>query len=239
MNIAILFGRKNSKSVKNKNVLNFFGKPAFRYPLEAALKSKFINKIYVSTDSNEIINYSKRKNCEIINRPQKLCTDRALLEDAIQHAVNYCLKENKKVENIVILLCNSICVSSKELDKGFQIMKKFKPDSVTTVSEFNMFSPIRAKKISGNFLNTYVPNKVMSKYTDLSCDRDKSVDTFFCTGSFTISTANILTNLKKNQFPFRWIGKKTRYIIQDNCVGDIDFEWQLPAIKWWLKKNIL
>ena len=67
----------------------------------------------------------------------------------------------------------------------------------------------------------------------------ESVDTFFCTGSFTISKANILTNLKKNPFPFRWIGKKTRYVIQDSCVGDIDFEWQLPAIRWWLKKNIL
>ena len=46
-------------------------------------------------------------------------------------------------------------------------------------------------------------------------------------------------NLKKNPFPFRWIGKKSRYMIQDNCVGDIDFEWQIPVIKWWLKKNIL
>ena len=57
MNIAILFGRKNSKSVKNKNVLNFFGKPAFSYPLEAALNSKFIDKTYVSTDSSKIINF--------------------------------------------------------------------------------------------------------------------------------------------------------------------------------------
>jgi len=239
MNIAILFGRKNSKSVKNKNVLNFFGKPAFSYPLEAALNSKFIDKTYVSTDSSKIINFCKKKNCGIIERPKRLCTDNALLEDAIQHAVNYCYNENKKVKNFIILLCNSICISSKELDKGFQIMKKFKPDSVTTISKFNMFSPVRAKKISGKFLETYIPNNIIKNYTDLSCDRDKSIDTFFCTGSFTISTAKILKNLKKNPFPFRWIGKKSRYMIQDNCVGDIDFEWQIPVIKWWLKKNIL
>ena len=65
MNIAILFGRKNSKSVRNKNVLNFYGKPAFSYPLEAALKNKFINKIYVSTDSSEIINFCKKKIVEL------------------------------------------------------------------------------------------------------------------------------------------------------------------------------
>ena len=54
MNIAILLGRHNSKSVKGKNVYNFFGKPAFTYPLRAALKCKNISKIYVSTDSPEI-----------------------------------------------------------------------------------------------------------------------------------------------------------------------------------------
>lgn len=238
MNIAILFGRKNSKSVKNKNILSFFGKPAFSYPLDAALNCKSIDQIYVSTDSNKIIDYCKKKNCKIIERPKKLCTDGALLEDAIQHAVDVCFRENKKIRNFVILLCNSICITSKELEKGIDIMNKFKPDSVTTISKFNMFSPIRAKKIQGKFIDTYIPNKVMKNYTDLSCDRDKSVDTFFCTGSFTVSQSKILKNLKKNPYPFRWIGKKTRHFIQNDCVGDIDFEWQIPVIKWWLKNNL-
>lgn len=239
MNIAILLGRHNSKSVKGKNVYNFFGKPAFTYPLRAALKCKNISKIYVSTDSPEIIKYSKKLKCEIIYRPKKLCSDEALLEDAIQHAVNVCYKENQKISNFVILLCNSICLSSQELKRGFELIKQKKTDSVTTVSRFNMFSPVRAKKINKNYLETYIPNKTMSKYTDLSCDRDKSTNSFFCTGSFTISKAKILKNLKLNPMPFRWIGKKTKFIEQDQCVGDIDFEWQIPSIKWWLKKNKL
>ena len=51
MNVALLFGRKNSKSIKNKNILKIFSKEMFMYPIDAAKKSKFINKIYVSSDS--------------------------------------------------------------------------------------------------------------------------------------------------------------------------------------------
>ena len=239
MNVAILFGRKNSKSVKDKNIYKFFGKPAFRYPLDAALKCKHIDLIYVSTDSEKIAKECEKKECKVIKRPKNLCTDDALLEDAIQHAVNVCIKDNKNIKNFVILLCNSVCVLNKDLDYAFQILKKKRVDSITTISKFNMFSPVRAKKIKNKVINNYIPNKTLSKITSLSCDRDKSIDTFFCTGSFTISKANILKNLKKNPMPFRWIGKRAQYIEQDQCVGDIDFEWQLPSIEWWLKKNKL
>ena len=106
MNVAILFGRKNSKSIKNKNILKILSKPMFMYP-DAAKKVKEIDKIYVSSDSNHILKESQKKGCIPINRPKYLCNDKALLEDAIQHAVNYCQKKNNHlVENFIILLCN-------------------------------------------------------------------------------------------------------------------------------------
>ena len=44
MNVAILFGRKNSKSIRNKNILKIFSKPMFMYPLSAAKKVREIRK---------------------------------------------------------------------------------------------------------------------------------------------------------------------------------------------------
>ena len=55
MNVAILFGRKNSKSIKNKNILKILSKQMFMYPLDAAKKVKQIEKIYVSSDSEYIL----------------------------------------------------------------------------------------------------------------------------------------------------------------------------------------
>ena len=90
----------------------------------------------------------KRKKCIPIQRPKNLCNDKALLEDAIQHAVNYCQKKNNfKIKNFIILLCNSICVRSDDIKKGIKILKNNKTiDTVTTVSKFNNFSPVRTKK---------------------------------------------------------------------------------------------
>ena len=65
MNVAILFERKNSKSIKNKNILKIFSKPMFMYPLSAAKKVKerrnqtfssteeaFYNKLRINIESN-------------------------------------------------------------------------------------------------------------------------------------------------------------------------------------------
>ena len=240
MNVAILFGRKNSRSIKNKNILKIFSKPMFMYPLEAAKKVKLIDKIYVSSDSQFILAEEKKKKCFPIRRPKFLCSDKALLEDAIQHAVNYCQTENKnKIDNFIILLCNSICVKKEDIEKGLEILKKSKNfDSVTTISKFNNFSPTRAKKIKNDSLLNYIPSNSLKKFTPLSCDRDKSVHTYYCTQSFTITRAKEMKQMKKNPFPFNWMAKKTTHIFQDSCVGDIDFPWQLEATKWWIKKYL-
>ena len=63
MNVAILFGRKNSKSIKNKNILKIFSKPMFMYPIHAAKKVKEIEKIYVSSDSKKILSEAQKKKC--------------------------------------------------------------------------------------------------------------------------------------------------------------------------------
>ncbi len=240
MNVAILFGRKNSKSIKNKNILKIFSKPMFMYPIDAAKKVAGIDKIYVSSDSKYILCKAKKKGCIPINRPKHLCNDKALLEDAIQHAVNYCQAiHGDKIKNFIILLCNSICVRHQDIKKGLQVLKKSKKfNTVTTVSKFNNFSPVRAKKIKNQKLLNYIPNKNLRKFTPLSCDRDKSVHSYYCTQSFTISRAKVLKNMKKNPFPFNWMSDKATYLFQDSCVGDIDFPWQVEATKWWIKNYL-
>ena len=45
MNVALLFGRKDSKSIKNKNIIKILSKKMFMYPIDAAKKVKQIEKI--------------------------------------------------------------------------------------------------------------------------------------------------------------------------------------------------
>ena len=236
-NISIIFGRKNSKGLKNKNIRKLLTKPMFVHVIDEAKKVKQISKIYVSSDSSHILKESKKKGCEIINRPKYLCSDKALLSDAIFHATDYCMKKEKEIDNFIVLLCNSICFDSKSIDRALNIIKKNNIlDTVTTISKFNMFSPVRAMKIKGKKIENYIPNSILKKYTNLSGDRDKSTDAYFCNHSFTISRAKVFKKPKSNPMPFKWMGKNKFFIKQPFCVGDVDFEWQIPVVKWWIKK---
>jgi len=56
MRIAIIPARGGSKRIKNKNIIDFLGKPLIAYALDAARDSDLFDKIHVSTDSDEIRN---------------------------------------------------------------------------------------------------------------------------------------------------------------------------------------
>ena len=51
--IAIIPARSGSKRLKDKNVKELNGKPLMAYTIEAALKSKMFDKVFVSSDSQE------------------------------------------------------------------------------------------------------------------------------------------------------------------------------------------
>ena len=115
--IAILLGRKDSKGIRDKNIMPILGKPAFMYPLIAAENSKYITDIFLSTDHQDIINKVKESDVNLVNRPDYLCTDEALFEDALIHAYNQAVKLlSSKPKYVVVLMCNAVTVNSDIID---------------------------------------------------------------------------------------------------------------------------
>ena len=51
--LAIIPARSGSKSIKDKNIINYKGKQLIYHSILTALQSKFINKVVVSTDSKK------------------------------------------------------------------------------------------------------------------------------------------------------------------------------------------
>ncbi len=95
---ALLIGRGGSVGLPNKNVYPILNRPLMSYPLLAALNSKFVDEIYVSTDSKKIEEVGKNFNANIIKRPAELATSDALVEDVFTHGYNY-IKDKKKKRN--------------------------------------------------------------------------------------------------------------------------------------------
>ena len=79
MIMALLIGRGGSV-ISNKNTFPILGRPLMSYPLSAALHSKFIDEVFVSTDCDKIKKEADKYDVTIIDRPKELATSEALVE---------------------------------------------------------------------------------------------------------------------------------------------------------------
>ena len=77
--LAVIPARSGSKTVKNKNIRMFNGKPMLAYSIEHALKSKYINRVVVSTDSALYADIAKQYGAEVpFLRPHEISGDLSL-----------------------------------------------------------------------------------------------------------------------------------------------------------------
>ena len=111
---AVLMGRKGSKGFPGKNLHIVSGKPLAYYPINAARKCPEIDKVYISTDDERLMELACANGVEVIKRPAELCTDAALGEHVYVHAYNAIKDMNKDsaIELVVLLMCNAPTVTS-------------------------------------------------------------------------------------------------------------------------------
>ena len=100
-----------------------------------------------------------------------------------------------------------------------------------------MWSPLRARRLDKNkTLKPFVPFSTFGNPKTLNCDRDSQGDVYFADMSVSIVRSKCLENLKNGLLPQKWMGKKIAPIPSwGGC--DVDYEWQLPMVEFWLKKK--
>ena len=236
---AIMIGRKGSRGFPGKNTYKILGRLLCEYPLIAAKKSKFIDIIYVATDCDKIKKISSKYNVEFINRPKKLNTNKALGDHVFEYSYEQVKKKNiKKIELVVLLFANAPTINFKLIDQGISLLKKNKHfDSAVTTSIYNMWSPLRARKLtSDGSLKPFVKFEYFGNPKTLNCDRDSQGNVYFADMSLSVVRPRCLENLKDGLLPQKWMGKKIMPI--KNWGGcDVDYKWQIPGVKHWLTSN--
>jgi len=239
---ALMIGRAGSTGFPGKNTKEVLGKKLCEYPLIAAKKSNNVDRIFVSTDCPKIKEIAIKYNAEIISRPKNLATDQALGEDVFKHGYlqikNLLAKEKKKIELMVLLFANAATVNWKMIDTGIEILKKDNfIDSAVSTSVYNMWSPLRARKIDNRgTLKPFVPFETFGDPKTLNCDRDSQGEVHFADMSVSVVRPHCLEKLSEGLLPQKWMGKNIAPIPSwGGC--DVDYEWQLPMVEFWLKKN--
>jgi len=236
MNIALLIGKHNSRSVKGKNYMEVLGRPLVEYPLMAAHHSKLVDKLYVSTDSPNIKVLGEKYNAVIINRPEDLSKAETPTEDVFSHAFSIMKHENKNMKYIFLMFANSPDILPEYWKKAVAILdENAKFDSVISLSKYNMFSPLRARKLN--------PDGSTEPMLDLATlgiantfDRDAMGDCYFADFGVQVVRPCCLENIQEGSLPFKWLGQ-TQGAIKKDFGFDIDAEWQIPVIEFWLKTH--
>lgn len=131
--LAIIPARGGSKRLPRKNVLNLNGKPLIAYSIEAGLNSKYIDKVIVTSDDDEILTISKKYAAYTILRPNELASDTSTTFDAIKHTIDNC----EKYDYIVLLQATSPLRDENHIDEAIELLESKNADAVVSVCEMD------------------------------------------------------------------------------------------------------
>ena len=88
--LAMIPARGGSKGIKDKNITPLAGKPLITYTIEAALQSRYIDRVVVSTDSEKIAEVARNAGADVpFLRPAELANDTAKSIDAVLHCIEF------------------------------------------------------------------------------------------------------------------------------------------------------
>ena len=153
MNVfCFIFARGGSKSIKNKNIIKFNGKPLIANSILQAKKIKNINKIIVSTDSRKISLIAKKYGAEVpFLRPKKLSGDASPEYLSWRHALKECEKiYKKKIDIFISLPATSPLRKLIDIKKSLNIfLKNFKKyDMLVSLTHTNILPGFNLVKVN-------------------------------------------------------------------------------------------
>ena len=123
--IAIITARAGSKRIKNKNILNFFGKPMIAYSIEAAKKTKLFDQIYVSTDSLKIKKISEKFGAIVpFLREKKLSDDFTGTQKVIRSFINKITHINKNFIYVCCIYPTAPLIKHESIISGYKEIVK-------------------------------------------------------------------------------------------------------------------
>lgn len=147
--LAIIPARGGSKRLKNKNILPLNGKPLISHTIDAALNSKYIDEIVVTSDNGNILDIAKKANVYTVKRPKKLSLDTSTSFEAVKHTIEHYKKINKNFDYIILLQPTSPLRTTSNIDKSIKLLHKRDANAIVSINKTN-HSPLWSFKAKKN-----------------------------------------------------------------------------------------
>ena len=141
-NLAVVTARSGSKGLVNKNIKLLNGKPLIAYTIDAAIKSKMFEEVFVSTYSSEYADIARKYGASVpFLRSMETASDISSSWDVVREALEKYEEIGKDFDTISLLQPTSPLRRAIDIIKGYELMIQKKADAIVAVCETD-YSPL-------------------------------------------------------------------------------------------------
>ncbi len=183
--LAIIPARGGSKRLPRKNIKSLNGKPLIYYTIRESFKSRYISKIVVSTEDEDIARISSKYGAKVIKRPKELSKDDTPSIDVVLHALSTLEVQDFKPDIVVLLQPTSPLRNSQDIDNAIELFMKSDCESVISVCEAE-HSPYWSFKVENGYLKPIFGEEYLRKR------RQDLPKAYMPNGAIYVSTPEVL-----------------------------------------------
>ncbi|GAG40407.1 unnamed protein product, partial [marine sediment metagenome] len=152
---ALIPARSGSKGIKDKNIIDFKGKPLFTHSIIQGLKSPYIDEVYVSTDSEKYAEIARNYGAKVpFLRPKKISENDSTDFEVFDHFISFLFNNEYKIPDILVHLRPTYPTRKmNDLDEAIQFFLKYfdEADSLRSVIKAPQ-TPYKMWKKEGKYL---------------------------------------------------------------------------------------
>tara|TARA_E500000331_G_C17235521_1_gene704594 strand:+ start:307 stop:1032 length:726 start_codon:yes stop_codon:yes gene_type:complete len=229
-NFAIIPARSGSKGVKNKNIKDFGGYPLLAWTINICKKCKSIDRIFLSTDSEEYADIGKFYGAEVpFIRPNNIAGDKSTDLEFINHFIDWLDSNRLKCRNILHMRPTTPLRDPKIIEDALISFEK--SDSTSALRSVHKMSESAYKtfEISGNGFLQCVGSK-SALLDESNKARQQFPETYFANGYVDVLSYDFIKN---NQLLH---GRKVMPFFTE-CAYEVDTPDDFEFLEFILSKN--
>lgn len=136
---AVIPARGGSKGIPKKNLVPVCGKPLVAWSVEQACAAQRVDSVWVSSDSDEILDVAVRYGARPIKRPADIAGDEVSSEAAWWHAFDFIETGGTKVDLMIGMQATSPVREAADLDRALSQFERERFDSLLSCCEIEDF----------------------------------------------------------------------------------------------------
>ena len=157
--LAIIPARGKSKGIAGKNIRIIDGKPLIGYTIDAALASKKLSGIWVSSDEDEILRTATAPGIRLHKRANEIAGDASPVWETVEAVLEKAMEESGISYDAIILLQPTAPIrTGQDIDNTIEELEKHDDAStIISVCAMDDVHPARMYTLSDIGLQSYVP----------------------------------------------------------------------------------